>query len=280
MLAALAANVLCTSARADLRGDYLFENDLTSSAGTLPPMTPIGSGQATFHPEVIAGSEDIVYEFPTDNGLEITPLTGMSRNAYSIVMTVRLDHVTGYNRLIDFKGGTSDCGLYVHDGAPEVKCGETGIESICANTWVQIVVTRARNDTFKVWVNARPVLAYFDDTDNATLTADSLRFFRDNDCVAPPCGEESGGAVARITIYDTVVGANFIEDLIDQQCGDLNSSGTITASDALGALKAAVGSGCCQIEFCDVAEPEGVKASDALVILKAAVDQEVELDCD
>jgi len=278
MVAALAACLAASHALADLRGDYRFENDLTSSAGTLPALTPIGPGQATFHSEIVEGTEVTVYEFPTDNGLQIAPLTAMAKNTYSIFMLFRLDHVSGSSRLIDFKGGTSDCGLYVVDGAPVIRCGESGTQSMCANTWVQVVVTRARNDNFRVYVNGREVLAYVDAADDTTLTADELRFFRDNECTAP-CGEESGGAVARILIYDNVLRPNFIEALVVQDCGDLNSSGTITASDALGALKAAVGSGCCQIEFCDVTDPPGVAASDALAILKAAVDEGVELSC-
>jgi len=275
---ALAAALLPSHAAAVVRGDYRFENDLTNSSGSLPSLTPIGPGQPTFHGEIVEGSEVVVYEFPTDNGLEITPLTGMAGNVYSIVMLVRLDHVTGASRLIDFKDGASDCGFYVVDGAPAIECGAAGMPSICANTWVQVVLTRSANDTVRIYVNGNLQLEYDDTAGDTALTEESLRFFRDNECTFP-CGEESGGAVARILVHDTVLRRNFIEDLVVQECGDLNSSGTITASDALGALKAAVGTGCCQIEFCDVAEPPGVLASDALAILKAAVDQEIDLSC-
>lgn len=62
-------------------------------------------------------------------------------------------------------------------------------------------------------------------------------------------------------------------------CGDANHNGTITASDALIALKAAVGDGACLLERCDFNGDMEVKASDALGILKTAVGQPTNPQC-
>jgi len=54
---------------------------------------------------------------------------------------------------------------------------------------------------------------------------------------------------------------------------------TVTATDALFALKAAVGSGSCALCICDVDNSGGVTATDALIILKLAVGQPVTVNC-
>jgi hypothetical protein len=63
-------------------------------------------------------------------------------------------------------------------------------------------------------------------------------------------------------------------------CGDVTGDGKLTATDALVALRSAVGSGSCQPCVCDVNESGGVNASDALAILRAGVGQPVALDCE
>ncbi|HYB98492.1 MAG TPA: hypothetical protein VEC57_05090 [Candidatus Limnocylindrales bacterium] len=64
-------------------------------------------------------------------------------------------------------------------------------------------------------------------------------------------------------------------------CGKpTNSSGVRPkASDALFALKSAVGSETCDLAVCDVNDSGGITAADALIILKSAVGGDVSLDC-
>ncbi|HEY2774773.1 MAG TPA: hypothetical protein VGK20_12070 [Candidatus Binatia bacterium] len=64
------------------------------------------------------------------------------------------------------------------------------------------------------------------------------------------------------------------------RCGFPNSGGTTpTASDALFALKAAVGASNCNLCVCDVNSSGAVGASDALAILRTAVGIDTALDC-
>jgi spore coat protein A len=62
-------------------------------------------------------------------------------------------------------------------------------------------------------------------------------------------------------------------------CGDANGDDEITASDALLALRTAVGTGNCPVCLCDVNVLDGIVASDALAILRVAVGQNVLLQC-
>jgi hypothetical protein len=62
-------------------------------------------------------------------------------------------------------------------------------------------------------------------------------------------------------------------------CGDANTSDTITASDALAALRTAVGLETCDFCLCDVNDTGNVSASDALAILRLAVGGVIALRC-
>src|SRR5688572_418848 len=62
-------------------------------------------------------------------------------------------------------------------------------------------------------------------------------------------------------------------------CGDANLDGSITAPDALLALKVAVGSVFCNIEICDYTGDVDITAADALAILKKAVGQPILPKC-
>lgn len=62
-------------------------------------------------------------------------------------------------------------------------------------------------------------------------------------------------------------------------CGDANNDGSVTASDALIALGAAVGFASCPECICDVNANQSVSASDVLSILRAAVGLPVALTC-
>jgi hypothetical protein len=62
-------------------------------------------------------------------------------------------------------------------------------------------------------------------------------------------------------------------------CGDATDDGALTASDALVALRASVGTSQCESCVCDVNGSDGVTATDALAVLQAAVGLAAELSC-
>jgi hypothetical protein len=66
----------------------------------------------------------------------------------------------------------------------------------------------------------------------------------------------------------------------EQRCGfPVTDGAKPAASDALRALRVAVGNGECDLCVCDVNDNGGVTTTDALVILRAAVGLDVSLDC-
>jgi hypothetical protein len=62
-------------------------------------------------------------------------------------------------------------------------------------------------------------------------------------------------------------------------CGDVTGDGVLTATDALGVLRAAVDLFVCALEVCDFDGSGTVTASDALAVLRAAVGLEAEPAC-
>ena len=62
-------------------------------------------------------------------------------------------------------------------------------------------------------------------------------------------------------------------------CGDATLDGAISASDALGALLAAIGSRYCSRLLCDTDGDGTIDSSDALLVLHVVVDEPVVLDC-
>jgi hypothetical protein len=62
-------------------------------------------------------------------------------------------------------------------------------------------------------------------------------------------------------------------------CGDANGNGSISASDALVALRSAIGLEPCALCLCDTNQSDKVTAGDALAVLRRAVGQQVDMLC-
>jgi hypothetical protein len=152
-----------------------------------------------------------VLAFPIGNGLQLAPTTRiLSGSAYSIVMLVRLELNSNYNRLLDFANNTTDNGLYEHGGTLVLWPDASGSAnaSISPNQYVQLALTRDAAGTVVGYINRTLVLGPYDDSttaDGLVTPAGVLRFFID-DTVATP-NENSAGAVARIRIYDGALSA-------------------------------------------------------------------------
>lgn len=92
-------------------------------------------------------------------------------------------------------------------------------------------------------------------------------------------GYDAPFAVTAIVGEVTTTTSTTTSTLPPQICGDADGNGRVSASDALAALKTAVGIGDCPAEICDVVSPAGVSASDALTILRHAVGVIESLSC-
>ena len=187
------------SSSATLQVDYRFQNTLTSTVGSPPALTNLGSN--SFNSATVDGTSTTVLSFAQNDGVSFSPITGViSSNSYSIVMLFSVQQVSGWRRLVDFKNATTDNGLYIENGKLYLYPSASGSStSIAANTYVQVVVTRNAVGTVIGYVNGTQQFQFTDTSSHAVIsTANTIRFFRDDNSAS----EASAGSVARIRLYD------------------------------------------------------------------------------
>ena len=187
--------------------DYRFQNKRSSSVGDAPDLTRIGRGTNTFANATVDGTSRTVLRFPKGNGLKLAPTTGVVPNdTYTIVVLFELNDVSNFRRVIDFKNGASDSGLYVQNGRlrffPTSSAGPT---PIAANRYVQVVISRDASGLVKGYVDGTKQFEFGDANSDAVISGkNTLRFFKDNTS-GGTTGEESGGSVARIRLYGSAL---------------------------------------------------------------------------
>ena len=185
-----------------LRADYRFQHSLASSVGSPPALTKLGPAANTFGTETVDGSARTVLQFPAGNGVQLaTAGTVVPHDAYTIVALLRLRTVAAFERLVDFKHGTSDGGLYDFNGNLVFSPSATGSGApLKAGKYAQVALTRDAAGVVTGYVNGTQTFSFTDAGDDGVVDAqDVLRFFRDDDELP---GENSAGAVARIRLWD------------------------------------------------------------------------------
>jgi hypothetical protein len=162
--------------------------------------------------ESVDGVNEHVARFSHGVGYYLMDTTGEAgNNAYSIVMLFRLSEIGGYDRLIDFKDGTSDNGVYLYNGALRFyRTGAvTGSKVITNNEYAQVVVTRAADGLTRGFIDGVEQWQFTDTTGDGLIIRNTLRFFIDNSSG----GEHSAGAVARIRVFDRPLSQTEINNL-------------------------------------------------------------------
>jgi hypothetical protein len=194
--------------------DYRFRNSRASSVGEAPALADIGPGTNTFATATVDGTSSTVLTFPKGNGLRLSPTTGVIRNGtYTIVALFELDSVDGFKRIIDFKNGTSDNGLYLQGGLLRFFPDAQGTTPVTANTYVQVALTRNAAGTVTGYVNGVRQFSFSDAANRAVIGSnDVLRFFKDN-VSGGAGGEHSAGSIARLRLYDRSLSANQVAGL-------------------------------------------------------------------
>lgn len=170
--------------------EYEFDNTLADSLGG-PALQSLGGTLG-----------DGSYTFAAGQGLILDGALGNGAD-YSVEITAQLDQVSGYRRILDFKNGGSDAGLYSFAGSLSFSPAIFGTASvILASNPVTILLTRiASTNTLSGYANGVSQFSIVDGAGAGIFSTTGARmvFFRD-DNVFP--GEESSGAVTSIRIFD------------------------------------------------------------------------------
>jgi uncharacterized protein (TIGR03437 family) len=195
-----------------LVADYQMRDALNSSVGSAPALTHLGSN--AFETVAIDDSPRRVLQFDPNNGVALTPTPGLiSNQSYTIVLLFSLSNINGYRRLLDFKNGTSDFGLYNNSGLLQFKrraFTQGNNQVLQPNAVMQLAITRDSEGNVLVYVNGLRQLFFVDNESDAIINAsNTLRFFRDD----TGDSESSAGLVARIRLFNTVLSGNDIAGL-------------------------------------------------------------------
>jgi hypothetical protein len=209
----------------------------------------------------------------------------------------RLTVVTGY---FTFDTSTPDNdpadeydGEYSHDGNAGYLASFLGHEVRGSQTpfyWVDLVMNSPQSDTFRIYDGPRAVgfeggTMSFDgtpDEDIELFLAVSEDVFDDDDLINPfPFYDfESFIHTPHTFTLEDDQGTILLQFLhvSEAVCGDVNSGG-VKAADALEVLRASVGSRSCLPCVCDVDGNGDIVSSDALKTLRYAVNPTSALDC-
>jgi hypothetical protein len=224
---------------AAVAADYRFQNSFASSVGTVPDLTEIGHGSGSFADEDVLSATRTVLRFPRGNGVVLSPATGViNTGEYTIEVLFRFHRIESWRKIIDFKNGTDDSGLYSLDGHLNFFPTEIATSrSIEADTYAQVVLTRVASGKVAGYVNGVRQFSFRDVDGFAVIDPDdTLRFFKDDKITR---GEQAKGAVSRIRLYDGALTPTEVAALACQQipnaiCGsDADDQITGTAGDEI-----------------------------------------------
>jgi hypothetical protein len=170
--------------------EYFFQDTLADSRGG-PSLQSLGG-------TVGSGS----YTFEAGQGLILDGALA-SGAGYSVEITARLDQISEYRRILDFKDGASDGGIYSFAGRLSFPPTIFGSGSaISTEAFVTILITRDSNTkALTGYANGIEQFSLIDTPGAAVFSTPAARmvFFRD-DNVFP--GEQTSGTVKSIRVFD------------------------------------------------------------------------------
>jgi concanavalin A-like lectin/glucanase superfamily protein len=208
-----------SAAAATLRAEYRFQGDLASEVAGAPELVEIGQGNSFAFEHVDGLGLQQVLRFPKGNGLSLATAGLVNPTNNSVVVVFRLDDTDGYRRILDLTGGTSDNGLYNLNGQVVLYGGSGGNDAsqnvLLDHSYAQVALTNAAalggSEQATAYVNGAEV-ATAQIPKGFDLGSGVLRLFRDNTS-GPAPGEESGGAVSCILIYDGTMTAGEVNQV-------------------------------------------------------------------
>jgi hypothetical protein len=191
---------------ATLKASYRLDGSRASQVPGAPDLVDIGPGNQ-FKTEQVDGVARQVLAFPKGGGVSLATKDLVDPTSHSIVMVFRLKETDGYRRLLDFRGGASDDGLYQTGGQLSLYGGDYlgfSPERLSAGAYVQVALTSeatlAGTQWTTLYVDGSPVVGATT-PQGFTIGAAGLRFFKDN-VRNGDTDEQSAGALACVLVYD------------------------------------------------------------------------------
>ena len=197
-LAALALTLVSgNGAQAVVMPSHAYEFSGSSADANGGPAMATGTGASYAGSGAEGGLRFAANQGPTVSGAFSNP------GLYSIEIYFSLDQVSSYRRLIDFKNGTDDDGLYIHNGDLRFHgVNRVADTNLAAGQMMHLVLTRDAGEWVRAYVGGVELFSFLDanwnDADFSGPNA-IVRFFRDDST------EASSGFVDFIRLYDRVL---------------------------------------------------------------------------
>jgi OmpA-OmpF porin, OOP family len=165
--------------------DYQFKETLKDTTTLGPDIQSVDGGLGNG-----------VYTFIPHQGLKLDK-AGVSDH-YTVEITMKFDDVMDWQKVIDFKGRTSDNGLYVYNG--QLQFYEFGIGGdFQAGQEYRVKLERDKaTNMVKGYLNDGLAFEFADTDSHGVFDNDTAFFFLDDNGGE----EESAGSVTRIRIWD------------------------------------------------------------------------------
>jgi hypothetical protein len=209
----------CTPAPATPNADYQWQEGIGAACASAPgpsmSVLTVGGGSIQGVIEDVDGVDEWVERFSAGIGWLLQPTTGeLGNSTYSVAVLFRLADLGVFRRVLDFKHGTQDSGLYLAAGKLRLyPYAGSGPKTVAANEWVQVVLTRTASGTVTGYVDGVQQWQLPDTAGVAIIDGfNQLRFFQDNQ-TGGTTTEHAAGAVARIRVFDRALSATEVSNL-------------------------------------------------------------------
>jgi hypothetical protein len=256
----LAAALLCLArpaAAINLIADYQLNDTFASAVAGAPPLVPLSS--VSFTSANVYGQNRIVASFLQGSGLRLSAPAGISTGGYTVAIVCAISTTTGFRKLIDFHDLTLDTGLYNFNNVLYFYPVIGGASNtIAANAFMQVVLTRDATGHVAGYVNGVPQLSFQDTSNFSVLSGTAFNLFVDD--TATGGTEASAGMVARVRLYTGALTAAEVAALDGNPpppCGsaDFNHDGDSGTDADIEAFFACLAGNCCAT--CDSADFNG-----------------------
>jgi hypothetical protein len=213
-MAAIGMLVVPAYAGAKLTADYNFNGNFNNSAGPAGDLHKVGPG-GSFKNVQVFGDSQRVWEWPEATGLRLNnanKAVGGNGGHYTFVLLLRLDATSGYRKLVDFDNRQSDEGWYEYYKSLypyDLSNFDYDKERVHPGKWCQIALTRNGKGKVHGYVGDALIGHAGDPGKDEALGPDKILHFLIDDSG----GEESGGQIARLRIYDEALSSNKVKHL-------------------------------------------------------------------
>jgi OOP family OmpA-OmpF porin len=206
---------------------YNFQDTLTAENNAGPKLIRLGTGY--FKMDTITCSNQVrpVYHFDDNMGLQFdNNLAGnWFKKSYTIELYFKMDELSSWKRVVDYKNRTSDLGCYVYNGKLNFyNIATSDTIPFSPKKYQYYTVTRdSLTKRVRVYSSGSSRIDFIDNGDQALLSsANVLNFFKDDLIVQ---NEASPGEIALLRLTNSALDSATVKSRFSNICNILTGIG-------------------------------------------------------